>query len=244
MFYFDANDRATVDDYRPAVHDSGGLLMWTGRSEQIWRPLANPSNLQVSAFGDVNPRGFGLMQRKRAFVDYEDLEASYGKRPSCWVEPIGDWGQGTVGLVEIPTTREIHDNIVSYWRPHDPLHSKGEYNFTYRLHWCWHTPSPTKLATIADTRSGAGWDKDTRLFVIDLVGDAVKTLPAGSKPNPNVSTSKGKILHAVAEPNPETGGWRVSFELAPEGAKLAELRMQLTGDQGPISETWLYRWTS
>jgi glucans biosynthesis protein len=31
-----------VDDYRSAVHDSTGLLIWNGKGEQIWRPLANP----------------------------------------------------------------------------------------------------------------------------------------------------------------------------------------------------------
>ena len=35
-------------------------------------------------------------------------------RPSTWVEPLGDWGRGFVELVEIPTDREIHDNIVAY----------------------------------------------------------------------------------------------------------------------------------
>ena len=65
MFLFDANDRTRVDDYRDAVHDSNGLLMWTGKGEQIWRPLANPRELQISAFADSGPRGFGLMQRGR-----------------------------------------------------------------------------------------------------------------------------------------------------------------------------------
>ncbi len=103
MFFFDANDRIGVDDYRPAAHDSEGLSLWTGRNEQIWRPLANPRDLQFSAFVDTNPHGFGLLQRKRAFADYQDLEVSYEKRPSLWIEPIGDWGQGAVDLVEIPT---------------------------------------------------------------------------------------------------------------------------------------------
>ncbi len=31
MFMFDSNDRTRVDDYREAVHDSGGLLLWTGK---------------------------------------------------------------------------------------------------------------------------------------------------------------------------------------------------------------------
>ena len=123
------------------MHDSNGLLLWNGKGEQLWRPLANPRELQISAFADTGPRGFGLMQRERDFGDYQDLEAHYENRPSLWVEPIGDWGEGVVELVEIPTDREINDNIVAFWRPHDPLKAKGEYILNYRLHWGWSVPA-------------------------------------------------------------------------------------------------------
>ena len=42
MFFFGPGDRGGTDDYRPAVHDSDGMLMSTGRGEQVWRPLQNP----------------------------------------------------------------------------------------------------------------------------------------------------------------------------------------------------------
>lgn len=102
MFYFDANDRARVDDWRPAAHDSEGLSMWTGSGQQLWRPLRNPRDLQFSAFTDVRPHGFGLMQRKRAFTDFEDVALNYEKRPSLWIEPIGDWGQGLLTWSKFP----------------------------------------------------------------------------------------------------------------------------------------------
>ena len=60
---------------------SNGLQIRTGHGERIWRPLANPRDLQISAFADTSPRGFGLMQRERDFADYQDLEAHYEKRP-------------------------------------------------------------------------------------------------------------------------------------------------------------------
>jgi glucans biosynthesis protein len=75
MYFFGPNDRGGVDDFRPAVHDSDGLGIQNGRGEQLWRPLSNPADLQVSAFVDNSPRGFGLMQRERNFHRYEDLEA-------------------------------------------------------------------------------------------------------------------------------------------------------------------------
>ena len=63
---------------------------------------SNPRDLQVSIFSDLNPRGYGLMQRQKNFLEYEDIESSFEKRPSLWFEPIGDWGEGSVQLIEIP----------------------------------------------------------------------------------------------------------------------------------------------
>ena len=76
MFLFDASNRARFDDYRNAVHDSDGLQIVNGRGERLWRPLANPRTLQVSAFLDDSPKGFGLLQRKREFADYEDCRGA------------------------------------------------------------------------------------------------------------------------------------------------------------------------
>src|SRR5271157_6340053 len=241
MYMFDAINRAKVDDYRPAVHDSEGYAMLTSRGEQIWRPLNNPAELQISLFGDTNVRGFGLSQRNRSFFDYEDLEARYGQRPSCWVEPIGDWGEGGVELVEIPSPREVHDNIVAFWRPQTPLKAHSEYGYVYRLHWCWSPPALPAVAKVASCRSGIAWDQKGRQFVIDFESD--KSLPPEAKPSIDVGTSKGKLQNAVAQFNPETKGWRLSFELLPDG-NLAEMHARLVDPTGPLTETWIYRWTA
>lgn len=243
MFYFDANDRDGVDDFRPGVHDSDGLAIRTGRDERLWRPLINPKNLQVSTFADSNPRGFGLLQRDRKFASYQDLEARYEKRPSLWVEPIGDWGEGDVFLIEIPTQGEIHDNIVSFWRPRAPLRAKEEYVFTYRLHWCALPPDRAELAVVGKTRMGSSWRKDRRLAVLDLEGEVLRKLSADAPLTPDIWSSRGKVENAVAQHNPETGGWRISFDLPTERDPAIELRARLMGEQGPLSETWLYRWT-
>jgi periplasmic glucans biosynthesis protein len=241
MFLFDANDRKGVDDYRPAVHDSDGLSIHNGRDERLWRPLANPTDLQISSFGDSNPRGFGFVQRQRDFRTYEDLESHYEMRPSLWVEPIGDWGDGEVRLVEIPSKEEINDNMVNFWLPKNGLAAKGEHVFTYRLHWG--NGSPVPLAHFVKTRVGAG-PNGSRLFVLDLAGDKLKQATPPESVRGVVTTSKGKINNIVTQPNPETGGWRLSFELATEKEKLLELRAQLLRADDPLSEVWLYRWTA
>src|SRR5690606_24526281 len=154
MFEFDPGDRAGVDDFRPAVHDSDGLALFTGSGEQVWRPLRNPPQVSHSGFQDVDPRGFGLMQRKRDFAAFQDAEAQYERRPGAWVEPRGAWGAGEVHLVELPTGNEFADNIVAFWRPRKPLAAGREHRFDYRLHWsAGHVWQP-QLARVVATRSG------------------------------------------------------------------------------------------
>jgi glucans biosynthesis protein len=241
MYFFGPNDRGGVDDFRPAVHDSDGLAIQNGRGEQLWRPLSNPADLQVSAFVDNAPRGFGLMQRDRDFRSFQDLEARYERRPSAWVEPIGNWGEGDVRLVEIPTSTEINDNIVAFWRPREPTRAKGEYVYTYRIHWGAHIPAPLPLARAVATRIGAGGE-ETRQIVIDFAGENLKPVaPADIKAT--VSADKGALRNIVVHPNPEIGGTRVSFQLAAGAEKAIELRAQLVRGDDPLSEVWVYRWT-
>lgn len=241
MFYFGPNDRIDVDDFRPSVHDSDGLAIYNGRGEQLWRPLNNPRDLQISDFSDLNPRGFGLMQRNRDFSAYQDLESQFERRPSVWFEPIGDWGEGSVRLIEIPTKEEIHDNIASFWHPKALLQAKGEYNFTYRLHWGPDTPKASSLARFSRTGVGARGEA-TKLFVLDLVGDNLKAIDPASVKGV-VSARKSEIKNVVTQPNPETGGWRLSFELSVKDKAPVELRAALIADEKALSEVWIYRWT-
>lgn len=247
MFEFDAGDRVGTDDYRPAVHDSDGLAILNGRGDQIWRPLSNPRRVQISAFADAGPRGFGLMQRKRGFADYADIEARYHQRPSLWIEPRGDWGKGAVTLVEIPTGDEYHDNIVAFWRPEQPLRAGREHRFDYRMHWCDAHRWKADLAIVADTRIGAAPDPARRLVVLDLEGGRLASLPRDVRLTPDVWSARGEVVGAVVYPNPETQGWRLSFEFRPQTQRGddrdVELHARVLEGHAPLSETWLYRWS-
>ncbi|MGL4810894.1 MAG: glucan biosynthesis protein, partial [Beijerinckiaceae bacterium] len=107
MYWYSETMKPTAVDWRPEVHDSDGLSILGASGERIWRPLNNPPRTVVSSFSDANVRGFGLMQRDRAVSHYLDGVA-YERRPSLWIEPVGDWGAGAVQLIEIPTDDEIH----------------------------------------------------------------------------------------------------------------------------------------
>ena len=246
MFYFGPNGRAGIDDYRPEVHDSDGLLMINGRGERLWRPLSNPKQLQVSAFVDTGPRGFGLAQRQRSFEAYQDIEASYEKRPTLWVEPVGNWGEGAVALIEIPSGSEINDNIVAYWAPQDPVKAGSEFSLAYRLTWGT-GPLPEKnTARVVETRLGRADIKDptpVRFWVVDYAMSD-PSAPKPPTPEATVTASVGKLDLVNVVDNPVTGGWRLTFRLDPGEAKLIELRAVMAFKDGTPAETWVYRWTA
>ncbi|MCT8868885.1 glucan biosynthesis protein G [Shewanella xiamenensis] len=243
MFLHSLNGRHDTDDFRPEVHDSDGLLMFNGRGEHLWRPLANPRQLQVSAFSDNSPQGFGLIQRERNYASYQDLEAQYERRPSLWIEPVGNWGQGAVVLTEIPTESEIHDNIVSFWKPRQPIPAGSEYHFAYRMSWGDEPVAKTNSVVVSRTASGrADIAKATprRLFVVDyhLNGAMPDELPLAK-----VESSGGVISNVVIARNTANNGYRLAFELEPEDKDLIELRAELKFSTPRQVETWLYRWT-
>ncbi|WP_291295065.1 glucan biosynthesis protein [Elioraea sp.] len=244
MYLHSPNDRGGADDYRPAVHDSDGLLVLTARGERLWRPLTNPRTLQVSGFADRDPTGFGLMQRRRFFTDFHDLESAFHRRPSLWVEPLSPFGEGEVQLIEIPTPNEINDNIVAFWRPKAPLPAGGETRLQYRLHWCSEPPIGPTVAAFTGTRVGAGSNARMRRFVLDVDGRALAERQGAPRPVLDAWASAGTIHHATIHPNIETGGLRVAFEFASGGAPMAELGVRLLHDGAPLTETWLYRWSA
>jgi glucans biosynthesis protein len=242
MFLHGAAHKRVRNDYRPAVHDSEGLAILTGRGERIWRPLTNPKLLQVSAFADKDPKGFGLSQRDRTFQNFEDLEAHYERRPSAWVEPKGGWGEGYVELIEIPADEEIHDNIVAYWRPARPVTPGKPYTFAYRLHWGETIPVAWSGARVRKTRRGSNGRKGAVLFVLDFDGPALKDVT--DLPVADVAASAGTVSNVVVHRNSAIDGLRCSFELQPGSADLIELRLVLKNNERVVSESWLYRWTS
>ncbi|GGC63569.1 glucan biosynthesis protein [Chelatococcus reniformis] len=249
MFWFSETVKQTAVDWRPEVHDSDGLAMWTGSGERIWRPLNNPPRISASAFQDVDPRGFGLMQRDRNGDHFQD-GVFYEKRPSAWVEPVGKWGKGSVQLIEIPTDDEIHDNTVAMWVPAEPAIAGQSHALRYRIHWVDGEPFPSTLARCVATRLGNGGvpgqprPKGVRKFMIEFLGGPLKDLPFGAKPEVVLSASRGTFSYVFTEavPNNVPGHWRAQFDLAVSGTEPVDIRCYLKlGDQ-VLSETWLYQY--
>lgn len=246
MFWYGEYGRERVRDWRPEVHDSDGLAIWTGAGERIWRPLNNPPSTRVSAFLDENPRGFGLLQRDRDFGNYLD-GVMYDRRPSLWVEPLRPLGAGAVELLEIPTDDEIHDNIGAFWVPRAAARAGDSYDLSYRLHWVHDEPFPaTNVAQTIATRMGRGGDPGTARpqnvyrITVEFDRPSVMTqIPYGVFPKVVVSTTAGRIGRSFAEPVPNGNVWRAAFDLEIAADQIAELRLYLELDGKPLTETWL-----
>jgi glucans biosynthesis protein len=249
MYWYSEKAKPSAIDWRPEIHDSDGLAMWTGTGERIWRPLNNPPRIIVSAFADENPKGFGLLQRDRAFDHYLD-GVYYDRRPSLWVEPQGSWGRGSVQLVEIPTDDEIHDNIVAMWVPAEPARAGQAIELRYRTVWSAEEPFPTPLARVVATRFGNGGQAGTvrpqgvRKFMVEFRGEPLTRLAAGEIPQPILWASRGTFSNVVAEavPNDVPGHWRAHFDLTASGPEPVEMRCFLRNRETVLSETWLYQY--
>lgn len=230
---------AVSDDFRPRVHDSDVLMIRNGSGEHLWRPIANPKQVETSSFVDKSPKGYGLYQTRRDYESFQDSEARYHDRPSAYVEPKGDWGAGNVMLVELPTGDEFLDNIVAFWRPEAPLQAGAEYSYAYGLNWTRTPPDIGELPAFTQGRSGREHDRPGhRRFVIDVNVVA-------QEPQALVSATQGARISGVsAFALPGRDVTRVTFLFSPGPLQSAEIRMNLLGREGaPLSPVWLHRWT-
>lgn len=253
MFWYGENNRRRSADWRPEIHDSDGLALWTGAGERLWRVIENPPLVMTSSFVDFNPRGFGLSQRDRNFENYQDDGAFYDRRPSVWVQPQGDWGEGAVQLVEIPTDDEIHDNLVAYWTPKEPVRAGSAWTFDYRLYWGDDEPFIPEVGRVRHTWRGrhgiAGIAAQQAAdlapgmkFVIDFSGGPLAELEQRYDLTPMVTASRGRVDNAHVLKVVGTDRWRASFDLYADGAEPVELRCYVRLGDKTLTETWLYQY--
>jgi glucans biosynthesis protein len=254
MFLFGVDPSGhRFDDYRPQVHDSDGFMAQTGTGEWLWRPLSNPRELRINRFMDQQPRGFGLIQRDRDFSHYQDPVANFQRRPSYWIQPLGDWGKGGAELVEIPTDEAIHDNIALYWVPEQPVTSGKELHFSYLL--TAHSDSPewppgAKVLATRITAATADEQRDlsrsdVRRVIIDIGGGDLAGLDASQPVKALLTVSGGTTENVTVERLEENGVWRVSFLVVPSHPHdTVDMHcfLQLYGES--LSETWTYQLTT
>lgn len=251
MFFKGENDRRTGIDFRPELHDSDGLLIHSGTGEWIWRPLRNPSRPEVSTFLDRDVRGFGLIQRDRDFDHYQDLDLGYELRPSYWVEPKENWGEGHIELVELPTADETNDNIVASFVPKDSPEPGKPFVFNYRitasLNLTRLSPNGRTVNTYQTAAKALGSadpvTPGSHRFIIDFAGgDLPYYLSDPGLVEVVPSTSQGKIVRSFITPNLHTKGFRAAIDVELDPSQGTDLRAFLRTGSRALTETWIYPW--
>jgi glucans biosynthesis protein len=251
MFFLGEDRGKSNEDYRPELHDSDGLMMHTGNGEWIWRPLRAPRVMYMSTFAEPSIKGYGLVQRDRNFDHYQDLELAYEIRPTYWIEPHGDWGDGRIELLELATKDETADNIVAYWTPKTPPEAGKPFSYSYRIRSLldapdlspagkavntWHT-SPKALGSNETVNVGE------RRFVVDFSGGDLDYY----QHDPNLvevvaSTEQGKIMRTILTPNPHIDGFRALIDVQVEPGQFTHVHAVLRAGPKVLTETWLQPW--
>ena len=145
-------------------------------------------------------------------------------------------------LIESPSEAERYDNIAALWVPEKPVEAGQQLEYHYRLTFFRDLPSLSSGGRTLASRAGAGGtgdlDHTRRRFVIDFGGDNLTRLPADAAVSAVVSGSTGQIQNVVVHKNPQTQGWRLSFELMPQDDAPSELRAFLKLGNDVLTETW------
>lgn len=244
MFWYDQSNPSARRDWRPEIHDSDGLAIWSGNGERVWRPLENPANQRLNAFRADSPRGFGLLQRDEDFDHYQDDGAFYDRRPSLWIEPKGDWGPGAVFLFEMPTDLETMDNIAMFWRGDAPVRAGERRDFAYRLTWTSNDPTAGTHARCVDVFGGpagipgappvAGAWK----YVFDFVGASLAGLDRNSGVIVETDLPQGVLMSAAAYPVVHSPlRWRVMLDVRVKDMPHPQFRLYLKRGDAALSET-------
>ena len=241
MFLQGENRLDKVVDFRPEVHDSDGLLIESASGERIWRPIDARQRLTVTSFQLENPHGFGMIQRDRDFDHFQDLEARPDLRPSAWISPRSSWGRGRVELVEIPTRDDTNDNVVAMWVPEAP--AAGMVELAYRIDWFGESRDLAPGGRVVATRRDRGNLPDVHRFVIDFQGAQLAKLPADAVLQGVITTAgspDAQIVNQQVMKNPVTDGWRLVFQVRPNGSEPVDLRAFLQRGDSALTETWSY----
>ncbi len=246
MFWYGENSVRPAGQLREEVHDSDGLIVQDVMSGRTWLPLHNPDAPEFAVTPVQRLVRFGLMQRDRRIASYEDLEAHYEQRPSAWIEPRGDWGDGSVRLVQLPAGSEYGDNIAAFWVPAAKPVVGRPWPFAYRIVWSLGEPPSDGFARVVNTHEGnlPGSDHG-RLFWVDFADESFAARDMTALEAEIEVSAGGHVRHHSIIPYPQIGGWRVAIETdSVQAGQTINLRCRLRAGAQPISETWSYVWKS
>ncbi len=225
-------------DQRPAVHDADGLLIQTENDGWIWRAFARQSYPSVTRVAVDGMRGFGLLQRNRAFYHFDDHNALYHKRPSVWIEPSADWPQGAIEVLELPGAHEGVDNIAAYWIPDQKPQVGKPMKLQYDVLFF---PGDRPDQTYAARATNFSVDRkanDTIKLTVRFAGAAVKQMCDGTI-SIDASFVRGELISKSIVPT-DTSDWLATLVFRPTEEAPVEISMSLMDVNRRLSERFMY----
>ena len=219
-----------------AAHDSDGLAIRLPDNGRLWWPLRDPKRIAIYRFPEVNPGGFGLMQRARRAGDYRAYGMHYERRPSAWVTPEGDWGPGHLVLVELPTDSETNDNISAFWVPKNQPPPLAPMTFHYRIDWTGGDPRGAHLGYVSAWRHARGAGHG-QTYVIDFTGRALARFdPAALAPFVHVF-GPARVVGPWLTRN-AVGDIRMQFRVVRTGSAPVTIHAAVLQGGKRLTETW------
>ena len=208
--------------------------------------LSNPfEQLQISAFVDRNPRGFGLLQRTRDFNRRSATSSSASSGcPSLWARADRRMGRrrGASGRDSDRPPRSTTTSCRSGARARRRA-PRANTSYTYRIHWGVARCRSRCRSRRWSRRASASGPDETRLIVIDFAGENFKGMPPADI-KATVTFDKGKVRNVVTHPNPEISGIACRLPARTRQREIGRAaRPALPRRRCAVSEAWMDRWT-
>ncbi|MBN9010652.1 MAG: glucan biosynthesis protein, partial [Rhizobiales bacterium] len=108
-------------------------------------------------------------------------------------------------------------------------------------------PYPPILGRVVATRAGIGGvpgqprPANQKKFVVDFAGGPLDALKKSDKVIPVVTLPKGEAINPYAIQVVGTRTWRAFFDIPEEGHDPVEIRLYLSLEGKPLTETWLFQ---
>jgi len=247
MFLYGETDIPINRNIHPEVHDSDGLLLLTEKDVWEWRPLINPKKTTVTKIPGNSLKGYGLIQRDRKFKSYQDDKMKYHLRPSAWIIPETNWGNGNLHLLEWATQLDSDDNMGVFWEPETHPNPLEPFFINYSIFFTDRSPEEHKLAKVSAVFRGQDpLFPNVTTLTLYFTGDDIKKLDKNNPPKPIITTNRKKNLdiHYTLEKISEMSQWRLIIQYPKEEASFEsplEWKVHLEKDAQTISETWIYQ---
>jgi glucans biosynthesis protein len=240
MYLFSEKENGSPYDWRPELHTTDGLIYSDGSPNWSLRALNNPGRLMINSFPLESGGSYGLIQRDNNFDHYQDIGRRYDRKTWIFMEPLENFPPGKLELIEIPSSREIHDNIISYWLvAGQSLGAAQNFTARYRLYFMPPASNPHTLGRVVSARLLSRTSREFVEFYLDFESSVLNSITE-VEALASIVESAGDIpvLQRSLFKNPLTGGWRLRLRLKPP--KEPSLMDSILGS-GPANQEGLGR---